>query len=118
MLYTIFNVGGNDYKARLTAKACVDLEKKLGTNPLNILGDFSTTNRIPDLSTMLVILHASLQAYNHGITLDKVYDIYDAFVEEGNTLMELFPIIIDIFKTSGFFKEETEEKNALMGTTL
>lgn len=111
MLYTTINVGGIEYKARLTAKACVDLEKKLGTNPLNILGEFSTTNKIPDLTTMLVILHASLQAYEHGITLDRVYDIYDKFVEEGNSLMELFPIIIEIFKTSGFFKEEVGEKN-------
>ena len=60
---------------------------------------------------MLVILHASLQAYEHGITLDRVYDMYDRFVEEGNSLMELFPIIIEIFKTSGFFKEEVGEKN-------
>lgn len=33
MLYTIINVGEKEYKARLNAKACVELEKKLGTNP-------------------------------------------------------------------------------------
>ena len=36
MLYTTITIDGVDYKARLNAKACVDLEKKLGTNPLNV----------------------------------------------------------------------------------
>ena len=36
MLYTTFTVKDRDYKLRLNAKACVDLEKKLGTNPVNI----------------------------------------------------------------------------------
>ena len=30
MLYTTVTIDGIDYKARLNAKACVDLEKKLG----------------------------------------------------------------------------------------
>ena len=36
MLYTTFTVKENDYKCRLSAKACVDLERKMGTNPLNV----------------------------------------------------------------------------------
>lgn len=113
MLYTVINIGGIDYKARLTAKSCVDVEKKLGTNPLNVLGDIATSGKMPKLETLMIILHASLQAYQHNITLDKTYEIYDEFINEGNTLMELVPIIMDIFKVSGFFKEEEQEaKNA------
>ena len=34
------------------------------------------------------------------------------FIDDGNTLMDLVPILMDIFKTSGFFKEdETIEDN-------
>ena len=44
--------------------------------------------------------------YEHGITLDKAYELYDKFIDDGNTLMDLVPILMDIFKTSGFFKEE------------
>lgn len=111
MLYTTFTVKENEYKCRLTAKACVDLEKRMGTNPLNIFTKIAqNSSTIPNLEDLIVILHASLQAYNHKISLDDVYEIYDAFVDEGNTMLDLVPIILDIFKVSGFFKEEEVEE--------
>ena len=108
-MYTTITIGDKEYKLRLNAKACVDLEKKLGTNPLNVLMDLSNENKLPSMGTLITILHASLQAYEHGITEAKTYELYDKFVEEGNTLIDLIPVIIEIFKVSGFFK--TEEKN-------
>ena len=112
MLYTIITIDGVDYKARLNAKACVELEKKLGTNPLNVFSKIATDGSLPDLGVLITMLQASLTAYNHGITMDKTYELYDKFVDEGHTLMDLVPILLDVFKVSGFFKEETiEEKN-------
>lgn len=112
MLYTVINIGGTDYKARLNAKACVDLEKKLGTNPLNVFAKIAEDGSIPDLSVLISIFQASLTAYNHGITIDKAYELYDKFVDDGNTMMDLVPILMDVFKVSGFFKvEDEEEKN-------
>ena len=112
MLYTTITIDGVDYKARLNAMACVDLEKKLGTNPLNIFAKIADNGNIPDLGVLITMLQASLTAYNHGITMDKTYELYDKFVDEGHTLMDLVPILLDVFKVSGFFKEETiEEKN-------
>jgi hypothetical protein len=43
--------------------------------------------------------------------MDKTYALYDKFVDEGNTLMDLVPILLDVFKVSGFFKEEATEDN-------
>lgn len=106
MLYTTFTAGGAEYKCRLNAKACVDLEKRLGKNPINIFSEIQKTNQIPLLEDMIAILHASLQTLEHSISLDKTYEIYDAFVDDGNTLQDLMPILIEIFKVSGFFKED------------
>ena len=117
MLYTIITIKDRDYKARLNAKACVDLEKKLGTNPLNVfvkmMGDGDTIN-LPSLGDLLAILHASLQAYEHGISMDKTYELYDDFLAEGHNMMDLIPIIAEIYKVSGLLPEEaeTETKNA------
>ncbi len=118
MLYTTITIGGNEYKARLTAKACVDLEKKLGTNPLNVFMDIATKDVpvLPKLETIITILHVSLQAFQHGITIDKTYELYDKFIDEGHALTDLIPIIIEIFQVSGFLPsdeevEETTEKN-------
>lgn len=106
MLYTTITIGGKDYKARLNAKACVDVEKKLGTNPLNVFMKIGNDGALPALNDMIIILHAALQAYQHSITINDVHNIYDEFVDEGGTLMDLVPMVMEIFKVSGFFKEE------------
>lgn len=114
MLYTTISVGNKEYKARLNAKACVDLEKKLGTNPLNIfvkmLGDGENII-LPSLGDLIAILHASLQAYHHGISVDKAYEIYDDFVNEGHNIMDLVAIVGEIYKVSGLMPEEVEEND-------
>ena len=108
MLYYDFSAGGKDYKLRLNTRNLVLLEKQLGCNPLSIFGDGST---IPPVSTMVQILHASLQQNHHGITLDKTYDIFDEYLEE-QSATDFLLVIVEIFKVSGLIKAEaTIEKN-------
>lgn len=111
MLYTTFTVKDIDYKCRLSAKACVDLEKKLGTNPLNVFMDIATSGKLPSLTTLICILQASMTQYNHNITMDKAFEIYDNYIDEGHNMMDLVPVIMDIFKVSGFYNEDEAEKN-------
>lgn len=112
MMYTIFNVNNKELKLRLNARACVELEKRLGCSPLQLIMDMANGEEInmPKLETLITILHASLQAYEHGYDLNAVYDLYDEYVDNGGSLMELFPVIMEIFKVSGFFKEEQVEE--------
>jgi hypothetical protein len=110
MLYKSFEIGTKEYKARLTAKACIELEKKLGTNPLNLFSAMASTGELPPIGEILIILHQALLHYHHGLKLEEVYDLYDEFVDEGKTLVDLMPIMLDIFKVSGFYKE-TEHPN-------
>ena len=110
MLYTTLTVKDRDYKLRLNAKSCVDLEKKLGTNPINVfMGMVNDNIKFPTLNVLINILHQSMQALEHGITIDKTYEIYDAFIEEGHSMTDLIPVIIDVFKVSGLLPEDTEE---------
>lgn len=105
MMYVDFKAGTNEYKLRLSIRATVALEKQLGVNPLMI---FEDGEKIPTISTMISILHASLQQYNHGITLDKAYDIFEAWLNDGNTAVDFLPVIIDIYKVSGIIKQDEE----------
>lgn len=105
MLYTSFKIKDKEYKCRLTAKACVELEKRMGKNPLLCLYNVKDTQELPKLEDLILILHASLQAFESGISIEDTYAMYDDFVDEGNSLTELIPIILEIFKVSGFFKE-------------
>jgi hypothetical protein len=110
-MYYEFPVGDKVYKLRLTTRGIIDLEKKIGCNPLAIFGKGDV---IPTLTVMLAVFHTSLQPYQHGITEAGAYDIFDNWLADGHNIAEFVPVIIEIYKTSGLIKnseEEEEEKN-------
>lgn len=108
MLYTTFSAGGKDYKLRLSTRAIVEVEKKLNKNMLNIFTSLAT-NQLPLTNDLMVLLQASMQQYQHGITLDNVYDIYDAYLADGNSLPDFYEVIFDLFKVSGIIKDDAVE---------
>ena len=111
MLYYELEAGNNTYKLRLNTKNTIDLEKKIGCNPLSIFGDGDT---IPTVSVMVAILHASLQQYQHNISINDAYNIFDDYLAgEGNTVATFIPVILEIYKVSGLVAADAgeEEKN-------
>jgi hypothetical protein len=112
MNYIDFNTGNKQYKLRLNTRNVVALEKQLGCNPLAIFGDGET---IPTVTVMVAILHASLQQYQHNITLNDAYDVFDEWLEDGHTTVEFVNIILEIYRASGIVPKEEEgtetEKN-------
>lgn len=108
MNFINFEVGNKSYRLRLTTRNVVLLEKQLGCNPLGIFGNGDT---VPTVTVMVAILHAALQSYNHGITLNDAYDIFDDYLAEGNSAVDFIPVIIDVFKASGIIPKD-KEKNA------
>lgn len=98
MIYVDFNAGNNEYKLRLGTRQVVMLERTLGCNPLAIFG---TGDTIPTITTMVAVLHASLQQLHHGITMDKAFDIFDAYLADGNTATDFINVILEIYKASG-----------------
>lgn len=109
MNYLDFKAGSKEYKLRLNTRNIISLEKQLGCNPLAIFGSGDT---IPTITVMVKILHASLQAYHHGITLEDAYDIFDQWLEEGHVMTDFIPLIIDLYKASGIIKDpDKTEKN-------
>ena len=111
MMYIDFKAGNKEYKLRLNTRNIVLLEKQLGTNPLRIFGEDNET--IPTITTMVAILHAALQQYQHGISLNDAYDIFDEYLADGNASTDFIPVILEIYKASGIIPndKETDEKN-------
>ena len=107
MIYSDLIIGDKQLKLRLDARGAVQLEKKLNKSPLSIF--MKADKELPTLTELIAVLHASLQKYNKGYTEDKTFDLYDEYIEMGNTFTDFIPIVMDIFKVSGFFKEEEEE---------
>lgn len=110
MYFVDFTAGNKDYKLRLTTKDIVALEKQLGCNPLAIFGNGDT---LPTLTSMVQVLHASLQSMNHGITMNDAYDIFDNYMADGHIMTDFVPVIVDIYKASGIIKDNEAgiEKN-------
>ena len=105
-MYLDFNAGGKDYKLRLDTLHIVGLEKSIGKNPLSIFGKGED---MPSVTTMVNILWYSLQRFNHGITLQDAYKVFDAYLADGHTVTDFISIIIDIYKVSGLMRDDKEE---------
>lgn len=114
MNYVSLIINGTEYKLRLTTRVCIALEKQLGYNPLQLFMAIEA-GELPKLTDMLIIFNAMLQPLNHGINIDKVYDIFDDYCAEGHNMFDLVPVFIDVFKAGGFINaggEEDKVKNA------
>lgn len=107
--YVEFKAGNKEYKLTLSTRNIVSLEKQLGCNPLMIFGNGDT---VPPVSSMVAVLHASMQTYHHKVTLDKTYDIFDKYLADGNSITDFIYVIIDIFKVSGIITDGEDDEEA------
>lgn len=110
MMFYDFTAGEKTYRLRLSTRNIVALEKQIGCNPLAIFGDGTV---IPTVSTMVHVLFYSLQQFNHGISMNDAFDIFDAYVNDGNSVTDFVSVILEVYKVSGIIAngEENEEKN-------
>ena len=114
MKFTIFNAGDKEYKLRITGASVVEMEKKMGKNPINAMTD-AVNGELPMMTDMFTILWGALIPFNANISYSDACDIYTAYVDNGGTLNEFLEILIKVFEDSGFIKisedEDTPEKN-------
>ena len=109
MMYVDFTAGNKDYKLRLSTRSTVALEKNLKCNPLMVFGN---GDRVPTITEMVQILHASLVQYNSGISLNDAYDIFDSYIADGHSITDFIPVIVEIYQISGIIpKGDNTEKN-------
>ena len=100
-IFTTFTVGENDYKLRLTASAIMQIEKKL-ERPL-----FDALENIKDdmIGTITAVLWGAMQPLNANFKYEKVLELFDDYIDEGNSIEDLMKIIDELFRSSGFFSK-------------
>lgn len=106
MLFKEFEVGGRTYKLAMNTRSVIELEKKMGCNPIAVFGD---GDRVPIVTDMINILSAALQRFEHGLTQNDAISIFDAWLDEGHNIAEFIPVILDVYKVSGLISSENEE---------
>ena len=109
-----FKVGEKTYELKLTTRGVVKLEKAIKKNPVSMFINGEEA-RVPNIEEGIITLYFALQP-NHGAevrNVDAVYDIYDEYVENGGTFIDLMAIIVDLFRECGIMPKEEEqlEKN-------
>lgn len=104
-MHVDFTAGNRTYKLRLTTKGIVSLEKELGYNPLQMFMGIDE-DVLPKFSDMIKVLHQMLQTYEHGITENDTYDIFDIYIADGHTMWDLIPVLIEVFQEAGFLPKE------------
>ena len=97
-MYFDFEAGNKAYKLRLTTRAVMALESKIGCNPMMIFG---SGNRVPTVTEMIHVLHNSLTQFNHGITFNDAVNIFDAWLDDGHTPTDFISVIVGVYKVSG-----------------
>ena len=109
MNYTELIINGESYKLRLNTRNCIALEKALGYNPVQVFMEIDE-GKLPKLTDMIIMLQVMLQQLQHGITIEKTYDLFDTYVAEGHNMFDLVPIFIEVFQNSGFISAENVEE--------
>lgn len=112
-----FIVGDKSYRLSLTTRGIVQLERRLGYNPIMMFVNNVSSKadeddvRIPALSELATVIHLAMQRFNHGITVENIYDIIDDYIAEGHTTIDLVPVVVELFKNCGIMPKDDNEKN-------
>lgn len=109
--FTTWTVNEKSYDLRLTTRQVVSIEENLKINLIKIFMGGGNGFEIPPLKIMLLVIHGAMQKFNHGMTLEDVYDIFDDYVAEGNSQVELLTdVILPLFEVSGFIPRKEKEE--------
>ena len=103
--FAIWKVKDKEYKLKLKTSAVCKLEEQLKCNLLSLLD-----KGIPPISTMLLITHAAMKDWEHGIKFNDVQDKFDEYCEDGGSQIDFFTdVFMEIYTVSGFFSEAQVE---------
>lgn len=109
--FTTWIVNEKNYDLHLTTRQVVRIEENLKINLLKIFMGSGNEFEIPPLKIMLLVIHGAMQKFNHGITLEDVYDIFDDYVAGGNSQVDLLSeVILPLFEVSGFIPRKEKEE--------
>lgn len=108
--FAIWKVGEEEYKLKLKTSEIERLERMYGMGSIMNPMIKAEDGQLPSLVYMLDIIHGAFQKFHHGYTRQDITDLYDDYVENGGSQMELFKVIMEIFKVSGFFPKESVKK--------
>ncbi|WP_225417199.1 DUF6096 family protein, partial [Limosilactobacillus reuteri] len=79
---------------------------------LSLFMDSQGGNKLPPVNEILIVLQGANQ--NHGVTDKRVLNAFEKYLDDGNTTMDLFNALMELFEASGFFgkKKKSSKTNS------
>ena len=108
-MFTEIEINGQVYKLRLRTIDIVQVEKRLGHNLMDMFMEIES-NKLPQLREMLIVLHGAMNTYNHGVKEQQLYELYDQWLEEGHTMFDLVPIVLELLQKGGIIPNMGEKQ--------
>ena len=101
-----------ELKLRLTSHQAATVEEKIGMNLLKIfMPEAGEEFTLPPLKVMLLLVHGALQQYEHGYSLEDVYELYDEYVDNGGDQTSFMAeVLMPLFEVSGFTPRGSKDK--------
>lgn len=109
-MFETITIKGQEYKLRLNAINTIMLEKSLGKNPLTIFFAMEKGN-FPTLEEVIKLFHASLKCYQSETTYEKAINLYDDYIEDDGSLVELVEVLSNVVASAGYLPKDKTVDN-------
>ena len=105
-------LGDLELDLKLGGREVFKIERQLGKSMLSLFMDSQGGNKLPPVNEILIVLQGANQ--NHGVTDKRVLNAFEKYLDDGNTTMDLFNALMELFEASGFFgkKKKSSKTNS------
>ena len=113
MNFQPLTINGKTIKLRITSRDHKELEMLLGCSIMTLMqAQDKMLDPIEPLCKMIYVANKyyAKQGEQPELTLDQVYDLYDAMIDEGFDVEKAIELLMQIGEVSGFFPKGTVEK--------
>ena len=108
LAFAFWEVKGESYKCKLKTTGVIELENKYNRSLLSII-----SGEMPSLTVMLQIMHTAIKPWNHSISINDMYNLFDAYTEDNGSQIEFYTgPFMEMCKVSGFFPQKLNQENS------
>lgn len=95
---------------KLNGRSILNIEKRLGKSVMSLFMNADGDMKLPPSNEILIVLQGANQT--HGVTDKNMVDAFQEYLDQGNSPMDLFLVLTDLFEESGFFgKKKSSAKS-------
>ncbi|MCH5463198.1 hypothetical protein HC026_11120 [Lactobacillus sp. LC28-10] len=113
---TQIQLGHLSLDLKLDGKAILNIEKRLGKSVMTLFMNADGGMQMPPTNEILIVLQGANT--KHGVSDADMINAFSEYVDQGNSPMDLFLKLTNLFEDSGFFgnnkaNQETDDSEQM-----